>query len=71
MKPLLCDIRAAREALSVGRSKAYELMDQGVIRSVKIGQRRLVEVESMSAYVASLALASRCSSGAEEASLAL
>lgn len=54
MNQILCSIREAGEALSVSRSKIYELMDHGEIESVKIGQRRLILAESISHYVTSL-----------------
>ncbi|MES2494664.1 MAG: helix-turn-helix domain-containing protein [Pseudomonadota bacterium] len=54
MPKLLCDTREAAEVLSVGRSKVYELLADGSIESVKIGQRRLVLISSMESYVASL-----------------
>ena len=55
MNRLLCDIPEAAHALSVGRSKMYDLMAAGAIDSVKIGQRRLIVVESLAGYVAGLA----------------
>jgi excisionase family DNA binding protein len=54
MTKMLCDIREAGDQLSVGRSKVYELLSEGLIDSVKIGERRLVIVESMRRFVASL-----------------
>ena len=55
MQQVLCDIRDAAEALSVGRSTIYDLMNEGALQSVKIGQRRLIIAASITDYVASLA----------------
>nr|WP_314467973.1 helix-turn-helix domain-containing protein [uncultured Novosphingobium sp.] len=54
MTKLLCDIAQAGEMLSVGRSKVYELMDRGVLKSVKIGQRRLIKIDSIVSFVGTL-----------------
>jgi excisionase family DNA binding protein len=54
MSRVLCDVLEAADALSVGRSKVYELMNAGSLESVKIGKRRLVVAASIDGYVASL-----------------
>lgn len=51
---LLLNVPEAADALSLGRSKLYELFSEGAINTVKVGHRRLVPVESLEAYVASL-----------------
>jgi excisionase family DNA binding protein len=51
---LLINVRDASAALSISRSKFYELLQSGVIRTVKIGQRRLVSADSLTAYANSL-----------------
>ena len=47
LKPLLCSIPDAAHALSISRSKAYELISQGRLLTVSIGRRRLVRTESI------------------------
>ena len=44
----------AAEALQLSRSLIYELIRSGRLRSVKAGRRRLVPVEALKEYVASL-----------------
>ena len=52
-KRLLSVIEAA-QALSIGRSTLYDKIKAGDIRSCKIGDRRLVSVEALDAYVQTL-----------------
>ncbi len=54
MPKFLYDLRQAASVLSVGRSKLYELMNDGAIKSVKIGNRRLIPAEGIEAYVSRL-----------------
>lgn len=42
-----CSIAEACQAVGFGRTKLYELMDEGLVESVKIGRRRLVRVPSL------------------------
>lgn len=51
LKPLLCSIPDAANALSISRSKTYELITQGVLLTVTIGRRRLVRLDSVNAIV--------------------
>lgn len=44
----------AAEALRLSRSAIYELIRSGRLRSVKEGRRRLIPVEALGEYVASL-----------------
>ena len=44
----------AAEALSIGRSKLYELMASGALESVRIGSSRRVPVEALDRFVESL-----------------
>jgi len=46
---LLLSIIEAAEALRISRSKTYELMNEGKLRTVTIGRRRLVSVDSVQA----------------------
>jgi excisionase family DNA binding protein len=55
---LLYRIPEVAEALNVSRSKVYELLKAGQIRSVRIDRTRLVRADDLRAYVDSLATAS-------------
>ncbi|UGQ58976.1 helix-turn-helix domain-containing protein [Rhodococcus pyridinivorans] len=44
-------IDAACGRLGIGRSKLYELMDAGEIRSVKIGRNRLVPESAITEFI--------------------
>jgi excisionase family DNA binding protein len=48
-EPILLSIEKAAEALSIGRSKTYELITQGRLLTVSIGRRRLVRADSVRA----------------------
>jgi excisionase family DNA binding protein len=54
VRPLLLGVTDAAAALSISRSLLYELMSANSIRSVKIGRRRLVDVQSMKEWHKSL-----------------
>jgi excisionase family DNA binding protein len=49
LEPLLCSIPDAAGALSISRSKTYELISQGRLLTVTIGRRRLVRMDSVKA----------------------
>jgi excisionase family DNA binding protein len=53
--PVLYRVDEAAEALRLGRTAVYELIRCGALRTVKVGTRRLVPVEAVREYVASLA----------------
>lgn len=46
----LLSIAAFARRLSIGETKAKELVKTGLVASVRIGRRRLVPVESADAY---------------------
>ena len=50
---LLTPIQAAR-TLGIGRSKLYELMRAGTIRSIRIGSCRRIPAEALTALIESL-----------------
>ena len=52
--PRLNQIEVAAERLGVGRSKVYELMGSGQLRSVKLGKRRLIPESALIAFIDSL-----------------
>ncbi|MGB3318808.1 MAG: helix-turn-helix domain-containing protein [Sphingopyxis granuli] len=47
MDPVLCSITDAARMLGIGRTKAYELIDEGSLATITIGTRRLVKVDSI------------------------
>jgi len=51
---LLLTPEEAARALRVGRSKVYDLMRSGALRSVKIGGSRRVSATALADYVARL-----------------
>lgn len=54
MSKLLLTVPEAAAALAISRSKLYELIASGLIRSVRIDGSRRVPVEELEAFVASL-----------------
>lgn len=54
---VLCAAPEAAEALRLSRSALYELIRSGQLRTVKCGRRRLVPVDALAEYVASLGTA--------------
>ena len=53
-KPRLVSVGATAAPLGIGRSKAWELLRCGALRSVYIGTRRLVPTTAIDEYVARL-----------------
>lgn len=47
MKTLLTSIAEAQRALGIGRSTAYNLINEGKLETVKIGRRTLVTISSI------------------------
>ena len=54
MSRLLLTVPEAAEALAISRSKLYELIAAGLVRSVRIDGSRRVPVEALKSYVAEL-----------------
>lgn len=52
--PLLLTIEEATDLLRVSRSKVYEYLRSGALRSVVIGRRRLVRSEDLRRFVEAL-----------------
>jgi excisionase family DNA binding protein len=50
----LHNIERAQERLGVGRSKIFELIASGELRSVRVGRRRLVPEQAIRDFVAQL-----------------
>lgn len=44
-------IPVVQDRLSIGRSKVFELMDSGELRSIKIGKRRLIPESAIAEYI--------------------
>jgi excisionase family DNA binding protein len=59
MEKLLLSPSEAAAYLSIGRSKVYELMRLGELRSVKIGGSRRIPRAALGEFVAGLETASR------------
>lgn len=47
MDQFTASITEAAKALSLGRTSIYALINSGTLKTVKIGRRRLVKVESI------------------------
>jgi len=54
-EPLLVDVKEAGRMLGIGRTRVYELLNEGAFRSVTIGKLRRVLVADLEAYVRGLA----------------
>jgi len=50
----LVSIQEAEEVLGVGRSTVYKLLDDGSLRSVKIGSARRIWTKDIEAFMANL-----------------
>lgn len=48
---LTCSVADACTATGLGKTKIYELISDGVIRTKSVGRRRLVMVESLRAWL--------------------
>lgn len=51
METLTVTIEGARRATGLGRTKIYELVGNGKLRTIKVGRRTLVTTESIRALV--------------------
>jgi excisionase family DNA binding protein len=54
MDPITITVAEARKVLSIGNTKLYELIDEGRLRTVKLGRRTLVLTESIRCLVEAL-----------------
>lgn len=55
MEPLTITVASARSALGIGTTKIYELINEGQLKTVKLGRRTLVRTDSIHALVERLA----------------
>lgn len=53
-EPLLLNVAEAAASLGIGRRKMYELLDEKVIASVRIGRARRVPRQELERYVEEL-----------------
>lgn len=53
MEPRALRVREVRAAYRIGKTKIYDLLAQGKLKSVKVGGTRLILVESLEALLAS------------------
>jgi excisionase family DNA binding protein len=53
-RPILLDLEPAADELGVSRSTLYRLLNDGSVRSVKIGRRRLIERDELVRFVGML-----------------
>lgn len=51
MEPLTITIEGTRRATGLGTTKIYELMNEGRLKTVKVGRRTLVKTDSIRALV--------------------
>jgi excisionase family DNA binding protein len=51
MNPVLLTVEDAAQALALGRTKVYELVESGALRSVKIGRARRIPVQALHDFV--------------------
>ena len=47
MEPVTVTVEGARKALGIGSTKLYELIGNGQLKTIKIGRRTLVKVDSI------------------------
>lgn len=51
MEPVTVTVEGAKRATGLGTTKLYELISEGRLKTVKIGRRTLVTVDSIKALV--------------------
>ena len=54
MKPTFISVKELCECLSIGRTKAYELIQEGKLDTARIGRRRLITWKSVKAYASAI-----------------
>ena len=54
MTAVLLTVEDAAQALALGRTKIYELLDAGELRSIKIGRARRIPVDALHEFVRSV-----------------
>jgi excisionase family DNA binding protein len=51
MDPIVTSVNGAAEALNLGRTSIYALIKEGRLRTVKLGRRTLIKVDSIHALL--------------------
>lgn len=51
MEPITVTVNGAKEALGIGTTKLYELMNEGKLERVRVGRRVLIKTASIRALV--------------------
>lgn len=51
MEPITVSINSTMSSLNLGRTKIYELIASGKLKTIKVGGRRLVHTDSIRALV--------------------
>ncbi|HEX3611741.1 MAG TPA: excisionase family DNA-binding protein [Sporichthyaceae bacterium] len=54
MTTVLLTVDDAAHALAIGRTKIYELLDAGTLRSIKIGRARRIPIDAVHEFVRSI-----------------
>ncbi|MCJ7420945.1 helix-turn-helix domain-containing protein [Sphingomicrobium astaxanthinifaciens] len=54
MYPITISINDAAQAMGIGRTKLYELINKGDVTAVKVGRRTLIKTSSIEAFVSNL-----------------
>ena len=54
IKPLLVPVNDGLKVIGVGRTKGYQLIDEGKIQMVKVGKKSLLVVASLEAFADNL-----------------
>ena len=55
-EPALYSVADTARILSIGRTKTYSLIDEGLLATISIGTRRLVKAESIKRLVEGVAM---------------
>ncbi len=50
IRKLTATVEQAQYATGLGRTKLYALMSEGTLRSIKVGRRRLICIDSLEAF---------------------
>jgi excisionase family DNA binding protein len=56
MEPVLVSVDQAATVVGIGKSKLYELLLSGELKSLKIGRRRLIRMSALEEFVDGLAI---------------
>lgn len=57
--PLVLDVIDIADTLSIGRNKAYELVNSGAIESIRIGQQYRIPRDAFKAFIERTVLGSK------------